>query len=66
MVETTAVAKRRLRLKQLQNVIRNPQQAAAIRQQLAQKPSTFDAVRYTAFVTDHPVFSRLHLYSDDE
>ncbi|HZO87480.1 MAG TPA: hypothetical protein VFB38_04015 [Chthonomonadaceae bacterium] len=53
-------------LRQMRQRLYNPQAAEEARRSAHATPNRFDAQAYLEYVTDHPVFSKLHLISEDD
>ena len=53
-------------LQQLKQRLYNKQAAEEARQPAQAVKSQFDAQAYIEYITDHPVFSKLHLISEDD
>ena len=69
MIATNTMVEHRVdnqQLRQLADRLYNPKAAAELRMKLAAQPSTFDRDYFLAFITDHPLFSKMHLYSADD
>lgn len=69
MVTTTLPAKKQPRtetLREMRQRLYNSQAASQARQSAQATPNHFDAQAYRGYVTGHPVFSNLHLVSEDD
>ena len=53
-------------LRQLKQRLYNPQAAEEARQSVNDAPNYFDAQAYLEYITDHPVFSNLHLICESD
>ena len=53
-------------LRQMKQRLYNPQAAEEARQSGNDAPNHFDVQAYLEYITNHPVFSNLHLLSKDD